>query len=170
MRQSEEILTLAKQNVPRYEIAKRIGSTWPLVSETLERAAYRPVTSASTELALWASTLLPLISQIRQARPDTDPILGKVDKLEKELLGITDAVFVEQGKLPWRGIEADKERWRLGQTNYHARTALDLMDALKGCIKALGVEKLPRLLEQAETCISNISRITEAELSEMAKA
>lgn len=66
-------------------------------------------------------------------------------------------VAVEKAKLPWRGIEADKERWRLGQTNYHARTALDLTDALKGCIKVLDMEKLPSLLEQAETCVSNIS-------------
>jgi len=32
-----------------------------------------------------------------------------------------------------------------------------LIDALEGCIKALDRERLPRLVEQAETCVNNIT-------------
>lgn len=167
---SERIISLAEEGVPRYEIAKRTGTSWPLMSDILERASVRPVAPASAELASWASRLLLLVSDIRRARPDTEPVLQKVDKLEAELVAITEAVHVEQGKLPWRGVKADQERWRLAFISQNAHSGLDVMDALRGCIKSLDVEKLPRLLEQAETCIRNISSIMSGAISEAAEA
>ena len=170
LRAHDEIVRLGKEGVPRYGIAKRTGSTWPLVSEALEKSSVRPVAPACREIASWASTLSPLIDKIREAHPNTKPILKKVDQLEKELADITEAVYAVQDKLPWRGVKADEERWCLADISYLAYRSLDVIDALKGCVKALDIEKLPRLLEQAETCIKNISSIMSGAISEAGEA
>lgn len=166
--ESERIISFAREGVPRYEIAKRTGTTWALVSDIMAKASVRPATLASAELASWAASLIPLVDDIRQTRPDTEPVVKKVDKLEEELTAMTGAAHVEEGKLPRRGIEADRERWRLGFSTREAYSALELMDALRGCLKLLDTAKLPRLLEQAETCISNISRNMDISVSRIA--
>ena len=165
----DEIVRLGKEGVTRYEIAKRTRSTWPLVSEVLDKSGVRPVAPACREIASWAATLSPLLGEIRQAHPDTKPILSKVDQLEKELTAITEAVRTVQDKLPWRGVKADEERWCLANVSYLTYKSLDLIDALEGCVKALDVEKLPKLLEQAETCIKNISNVMSGAISEATK-
>lgn len=68
-----------------------------------------------------------------------------------------------------RGVKADEERWCLADISYLTYKSLDLVDALEGCMKSLDVEKLPRLLEQAETCIKNISSIMTGTISEATK-
>ena len=161
LRGLDEIVRLAKEDKPRYEIAKRTRSTWPLVAEALEGSSVRPVIPACEEIVSWASTLLPTIDEIREAAPDTEPILKKVDELEKELTAIADATWTAEQRLPWRVKEADKERWCLGDIKYAVSKSLDphKIDALKGCIKDLDVEKLPKRLELARTCIENISNL-----------
>lgn len=154
-----EIMEFGKEGIPRFEIARRTGSTWPLVSEVLERTSIKPVAPACDELASWASTLTPLVEEIGQAQPDTEPILDKVSKLGQELTAISEAVVVSQDKLPWRGTEADEERWCLADIGYSATQGLEVIDALKGCISSLDTEELPKLLEQAKTCVRNITGI-----------
>lgn len=151
----DEMVRLAQEDRPRFEIAKRTGSTWPLVAEALEASSVRPVIPACEEIASWASTLLPTIDEITRAAPDTEPILRKLDQLEKELAAIADATWTAAERLPWKGKEADKERWCLGDIKHSASESLDVLDALKGCIKQLDVERLPKRLEQARTCIEN---------------
>jgi len=155
----DEIIRLAREDKPRYEIAKRTGSTWPLVAEVLERSSVRPVVPACEEIASWASTLLSTIDEIREAHPNSEPILRKVDQLQKELVSIADATWTAGQRLPWKGAKADKERWCLGDIRYAVSESLDKIDALKGCIEQLNVEKLPKRLEQARTCIENIGNI-----------
>ena len=106
----DEILRLAKEDKPRYEIAKRTGSTWPLVAEALEGSSVKPVIPACEEVTSWARTLLPTIEEIREAHPDTEPILRKVDHLEKELVAISDAVWTVQQRLPFKGKEAEDQK------------------------------------------------------------
>ena len=74
-----EITRLAKEGVPRYEIAKCTGSTWPLVAEALERTSAEPIWPACEELTTWAETLLPVLDEIKEAHPDSEPILRKVE-------------------------------------------------------------------------------------------
>lgn len=169
IRSLDEIIRLGKEGVLRYEIAKRMGSTWSLVAETLERSSVKPVAPACGELASWASTLSQLVDEIRQARPDTEPVLSKVEQLENGLMAISEAARSAQDRLPWRGQEADAERWCLADITYLAYRSLDVMDALKGCIRILDSEKLPKLLEQAKTCIDNISGIMGGAISEAAQ-
>jgi len=130
----------------------------------------KPVAPACDELASWASTLVPLIEEIKQAQPDTEPTLSKVNQLGQELTAITDAVATAQGKLPWRGIEADKERWCLADIGYSATQGLEVIDALQGCVKSLDVEELPKLLEQARTCVRNITGIMGGALEQATEA
>ena len=155
----DEIVRLAKEDKPRHEIARRTGSTWPLVAEALEESSVKRIIPACEEIASWASTLLPTIEEIRKAAPNTDPILRKVDQLKKELAAIADATWTAEQRLPWRGKEADKERWCLGDIKRAVSKSLDTMDALRGCIKDLDIEKLPRRLERARTCIENTASI-----------
>ena len=155
----DEIMTLAKQDIPRQEIAKRTGSTWPLVAEALDKSSVRPVLPACEEIASWASTLLPTIDEIRKTRPDTKPALRKVDRLEKDLTSIADATWTATQRLPWKGKKADEERWCLGDIKHAVSTSLEAMDALKGSIKLLDVEKLPKRIEQARTSIENLANI-----------
>ena len=163
----DEIIRLGKEDVPRYEIAKRTGSTWPLVSEILERSSVRPVAPACGEIASWASTLSSLIDEIRQAHPNAEPFLSKVDQLEKELTAISQAVRTAQDKLPWRGNE---ERWCLADIHHLATDSLKLTNALRGCIKTLDVAELPKHLEQAEVCVTNISDVIDDAISQAEKA
>ena len=163
----DEIVRLGKEDVPRYEIAKRTGSTWPLVSEILERANVRPVAPACGEIASWASTLFPLIDEVRRAHPNAEPFLRKVDELEKKLTAIREAVRTAQDKLPWRGNE---ERWCLGNIHYLTGDSLKLADALRGCIRALDVAELPKHVEQAEECVTNISERIGDAISQAKKA
>jgi len=166
----DEIVALGKEGMPRYEIAKRTGSTWPLVAEVLEKTSVKPAASACDELADWASTLVPLIEEIKQAHPNTEPILSKVTKLGQELTAITDAVSTAQSRLPWRGTEADRERWCLADIGYSATQGLGVIDALRGCVDSLDTEELPKLLEQARTCVRNITGIMGGALEEATEA
>lgn len=110
--------------------------------------------------ATWVKLLkLPTIDEIKEAHPDTEPILEKVDRLEKERTNIADATWTAGQRLPWKGKEADKERYCLGDIKYAVPESLKQIDALKGCIKQLDVEKLPKRLEQANTCIKNVGSI-----------
>lgn len=163
-----EIISLFEQDVPRYKIARRTGTSWPLVADILTRAEIKPVTPASAEIASWASELLPLVENIRKTEPDTEPSLEKVDKLAEELTAIREAGYVEERRLPRRGIEAEKERWRLGFISRNANEALGLMDALRGCIRSLDTETLLKKLEQANVCIENISNTMREALAEAA--
>lgn len=155
----DEIVRLGSEGVPRHEIAKRTGSTRPLVAEALEKSKVAPIVPACTEISAWAATLSPLIAEIRQAQPDTQPVLIKVKRLEDELMAISEAVASVEGRLPWRGVKADEERWCLADISYLAHRSLDAIDALKACVKTLDWERLPKRLEQAEICINNISNI-----------
>lgn len=92
-----------------------------------------------------------------------------MDRLAEELTLIREAGYVEEGRLPWRGIKAEKERWRLAFIAQNANRALELMDALRGCIRSLDTEELPMLLEQARTCINNISGILDISVGQMAR-
>ncbi|GAJ09072.1 unnamed protein product, partial [marine sediment metagenome] len=60
----DEIIRLSKEGVPRYEIAKHIDSTWPLVAAALKKASGEPIWPACEELTTWAETLLPLLDEI----------------------------------------------------------------------------------------------------------
>lgn len=166
----DEIVRLGKEGVPRYQIARRTGSTWSLVSEVLDKSGVRPVAPDCREIASWAATLSPLIDEIRQAHPDAEPILNKVDQLERELTSITEAAHTAEGKLPWRGVKADEERWCLADVSHLAYRSLEVLDALRGCTKSLDTEKLPKLIEQAEICIKNISSIMSGAISEATQA
>jgi len=165
----DEIIRLGKEGVPRYEIAKRTKSSWPLVAEALKGSSVRPMIPACAEIASWASTLLPTIDEIRKARPDTEPVLKKVNHLEKELVAIADATWTAGQTLPYKGKEADQERWCLGDIAHSCRESLDAMDALKECIKRLDVEKLPKRLEQARTCIDNLANIIRGAMCQAAE-
>ncbi len=92
--------------------------------------------------------------------PDTEPILGKIDRLGKELTAVTEAVRSVQGGLTRSGVKADEERWCLADISYLTNRGLELIDTLKGCVKALDIEKLPRLIGQADTCIKNTSSVS----------
>lgn len=163
-----EIIRLAKEGVPLHLIARQTGTSWPLISDILHEAEVRPTTTASSELATWTSELLPLIENISKAHPDAEPSLEKARKLRDELTAIVEAIHVEEGKLPWRGTEAEKERWKLAFISQNAYSCLDMMDALEGCIKSLDVEKLPMLLDQARVCVTNISEVMSGAVAEAA--
>ena len=165
----DEIIRLGREDKPRYEIARRTGSTWPLVAEALAASGVRSVVPACDEIASWTSTLLPTVDEIREAQPDTEPILRKVDRLEKELTAIADATWTAEQRLPWKGKEADKERLCLGDIKYSVSRSLGEIDALKSCIKQLDVEKLPKRLEQARTCIWNVGNIMSGAMCQVAK-
>ncbi len=90
--------------------------------------------------------------------PDTEPILNKIDRLGKELTAVTEAVRSVQGGLSRSGVKADEERWCLADIIYLADKGLEVIHALKGCVKALDIEKLP--VERADTCIKNISSVS----------
>lgn len=155
----DEIIRLAKEDKPRYKIAKHIGSTWPLVAEALEGSSVKPVIPACEELASWASTLLPTIDEIREAHPDTEPILMKINQLEEELTAIADATWTAGQRLPWKGKEADRERWCLGDIKHAVSESLKQISALRGCVGQLDVEELPKRLEQAHSCVRNVGSI-----------
>ncbi|MBA7566965.1 hypothetical protein ES708_08665 [subsurface metagenome] len=154
----DEIIKLAKEGVPRYEIAKRTGSTWPLVAGTLRENRVKPIWPACKELTTWAETLLPILSEIKEAHPNSEPILRKVDELEKEMLGISDATWIVEHSLPSWGERADKERYCVAEVSQPIKSNLaDRFEPLKGCVKALDVETLPRKIEQAETCVTGLT-------------
>jgi len=158
LRELDEIVRLGKQHVPRHEIAKRIGSTWPLVAEALEKTSVKPVWPACEELGTWASSLLPIVDEIKKAHPDSEPILRKVNQLEKELGAIIDATWTVQHRLPFKEKEAEKERWCIAPISQAIKSNLvDYIEPLKECVKQLDVAKLPKKIEQAETCVYNLT-------------
>lgn len=161
-----EIAKLAKETVPRYEIAKRTGSTWPLVAEALEGSSVRPVVPACAEITTWVLSLLPIIDEIKEAHPNTEAIVKKVDELEKDLVAISDATWTVEHRLPFHGKEAEEERWCVADISQAVGSGLDYTEALKGCVKQLDVAKLPRLLEQADTCIKNITTVLTGAISQ----
>lgn len=162
-----EILRLGRERVARYEIAKRTGSTWPLVAESLERSSVRRVSPACEELTDWVSSLSPIIEEIRAAHPDTKPIIEKANKLERELADIYHAAGVVERRLPWRGREADVERWCVANISSVCHRSLDLLDALRSCLTTLDTETLPRRIEQGRRCIENITSVMEGGIAEV---
>lgn len=166
LRGLEEIIGLAKESVPRYEIAKRTGSAWPLVAEALEGSSVRSVVPACGEITAWLLSLLPIIDEIKEAHPNTEAIVKKVDELEKELVAISDAAWTVEHRLPWKGKEAEEERWCVADISQAVGSNLDYMEALKGCVKQLDIAKLPRPLEQADTCIKNITTVLTGAISQ----
>jgi len=162
----DEITRLAKEGVPRYEIAKQTKSTWPLVAEALEEVGVKPVWPACGELTNWLSTLLPILDEIRKAHPNTEPIVTKVEQLEKELAAISDATWAVEHKLPFEG-GAEEERWCLG--NIRQAIKPNLIEPLKGCVRQLDVAELPRKIEQAEACISNLTNLISEDVRRVTK-
>lgn len=165
MRRHEEILTLGRENVPRHEIAKRLEVPWTTVAEALDKANIKPILPACIDIMAWAKTLSPLIEEIKSAHPNAEPILEKVDSLERELVAITEAATKAGERMSW--IRGDSERWCLADAKYLANESLDLIEALRGCIEQREVAKLPRVLDQAETCIKNVSNIMTTAISVM---
>ena len=163
-RKHEEILAMGREDVPRYEIAKRTGVPWPLVSSALETASIRPILPACADIAAWVGTLTPVIEEIGRARPDTEPLQRKVSHLETELVNVLEALSKTQERVPWTKV--DKERWCLADISYLTNRSLDLIGSLKGCVRQLDTVKLPHLLEQAETCTRNICNIMGGAISE----
>lgn len=53
----DDILKMGKEGVPRYQIARRTGSTWPLVAKAPDRGGVKPIAPACQEIASWASSL-----------------------------------------------------------------------------------------------------------------
>jgi hypothetical protein len=163
----EEMLALGREGVPRHKIAKRLGVPWYVVADALAGARIKPILPACSDIAAWAATLSKTIEEIRSASPNAKPILAKVDSMEHELVAISEAVVKTQELSPW--WKENSERWCLADIHYLTNKSLELVDALKGCIEQRDVGKLPKLLDQAETCIKNISNIMAGAISEMTK-
>lgn len=162
-----EIETLGRAGVARLEIAKQVGVPWDVVAGVLDKAKIKPVLPACNDMAAWAKTLSPMIEEIRASHPDAKSILVKVDKLEHELVAITEAVVKTQEMMPW--VKGNSERWCLADIHYLSNKSLELVDTLKGCIEQRDLTKLPKLLGQAETCIKNISTLMTGAISEITK-
>ena len=153
----EEILALGRQGIPRHEIAKHLEVPWLIVANTLDQAKIKPLLPACTDIAGWARTLTPILDEIRGARPNDKPILEKVDKVERELVAITEAAAKAGELMAW--AKGNSERWCLSDISSLANASLALVDVLKGCVEQREVAVLPRLLDQAETCIKNASTL-----------
>jgi len=169
LREIDEIIRLAKEGIPRYEIAKRIGSTWPLVAESLEKTDIKPVWPACGELTSWTLTLLPLLDEIKRAHPNTEPLVTKAEELEEELVDIKDATWTVEQSLPYAGKEAEKERWCVAPISQAASSGLEFIEPLKGCLSDLDIARLPRKIEQAETCVINICDRISGDVRRVAK-
>jgi hypothetical protein len=137
------------------------------VADQLDRARIKPVLPACADIATWARTLSPIIEEVRVSAPDAEPILAKVDQLEKELVAISEAAAKAREMIPW--WQENSERYCLGDAHVLTSESIELVDALKGCIEQREVAKLPKLLEQAEACIKNASKLITGAISKLAK-
>lgn len=163
----EEILVLGRQGIPRHEIAKRLGVPWYIVAETLDKDRIKPVLPACADIATWARTLSPVIEEIRASLPNAEPILAKVDRLEKELVAVSEAATRTQEMISW--WKENSEYHCLTVARFRIDDSIKLVDALKGCIEQRDIAKLPTLLEQAETCIKYASDAMTRDISKLAE-
>lgn len=163
----EKILDLGREGVPRHEIAERLEVPWFMVAETLDKVKIKPILPACADIATWARTLTPIIKEIRVSVPNAEPILAKADRLEKKLVAVIEAAAKAQEMIP---LEQENSEYHcLTAARFLIDDSIKLVDALKGCIEQREVEKLPKLLDQAENCIKNASDAMTRDISRLAE-